>query len=213
MLRGITDGNWTKATPERDEAIWLAVLAGRTLQSVGDEFGMTRERIRQIYARHQRHRGESQHVPYKTEPRQNTWRQRIRDWQRCERERRKWAMARVVCEVEETELEGDHGLVPSVILACSRCGATTESFGTGEASIRRCLALMREECPEGEKNWYVVEGDEWSQSDHFVAAAVARGSSSMATATTLSASSVERCSTSIRCRQKWRAWEINHLAG
>jgi hypothetical protein len=69
-------------------------------------------------------------------------------------------MARVVCEVEETELEGDHGLVPSVILACSRCGATTESFGTGEASIRRCLALMREECPEGEKNWYVVEGDE-----------------------------------------------------
>jgi hypothetical protein len=89
MLRGITDGNWTKATPERDEAIWLAVLAGRTLQSVGDEFGMTRERIRQIYARHQRHRGESQHVPYKTEPRQNTWRQRIRDWQRCERERRK----------------------------------------------------------------------------------------------------------------------------
>jgi hypothetical protein len=64
---------------------------------------------------------------------------------------------RVPCEVEETELEGDHGLIPGVIVACSRCGATTESFGTGEASIKRCLALMREDCPEGESNWYFVE--------------------------------------------------------
>ena len=64
---------------------------------------------------------------------------------------------RVLCEVEETELEGDYGQVDGVIVACSRCGATTESFGTSEASIRRCLALMREDCPEGEQNWYVTE--------------------------------------------------------
>jgi hypothetical protein len=68
-------------------------------------------------------------------------------------------MARVVCEVEEGEVEGR----PGVIVACSRCGATTESFGTGEGSIKRCLALMRETCPESERNYYVVEDiDDWS---------------------------------------------------
>jgi hypothetical protein len=66
---------------------------------------------------------------------------------------------RVECEVEEVVLEGDVGDVDGVQATCLRCGHVTESFGTGEASVRRCLALMREECPEGERNFYVEEGD------------------------------------------------------
>jgi len=67
-------------------------------------------------------------------------------------------MAKIECEIEETTLEGDYGNdVPSVIATCSKCGHTTESYGTSESSINRCLALMNEECPEGENNFYVEE--------------------------------------------------------
>ena len=70
-------------------------------------------------------------------------------------------MARVPCTVEEITLEGDHGgEIPSVQATCSRCEHQTESYGTEEASILRCLALMREECPEDKKNWYYDEEDE-----------------------------------------------------
>jgi hypothetical protein len=55
------------------------------------------------------------------------------------------------------ELEGDYGTVLSIGARCSRCGHETESFGTGESSIKRCLVLMREECPEGESNFYVAD--------------------------------------------------------
>lgn len=63
----------------------------------------------------------------------------------------------VSCEIEETELEGDYGMVASIHASCSRCGHETESFGTSERSIQRCLALMREECPAGESNFYVAD--------------------------------------------------------
>ena len=63
----------------------------------------------------------------------------------------------VPCEVHETELEGDYGMVDGVEVVCSRCGHFTESFGTGPASIRRCLALLREECPKKERNFYEEE--------------------------------------------------------
>jgi hypothetical protein len=72
---------------------------------------------------------------------------------------------RVRCEVEEIELDGDYetadGLavsIPSVCARCLRCGHETESYGDSDASVRRCLVLMREECPRGERNFYV--GDE-----------------------------------------------------
>jgi hypothetical protein len=69
-------------------------------------------------------------------------------------------MARVLCAIEEDELENDEGRpVEGVRATCSRCGHSTESWGTGEASIRRCLVLLREECPEGQENYYVDEGD------------------------------------------------------
>jgi hypothetical protein len=62
---------------------------------------------------------------------------------------------RVPCEVEDTLLEGDYSSeVEGVEATCSRCGHVTEAFGTGDASIRRCLVTLREECPNGEQNFY-----------------------------------------------------------
>jgi len=68
--------------------------------------------------------------------------------------------SRIECEIEEVELENDEGFeVAGVCATCTKCGHQTESFGTEGASIRRCLALMREECPLGEQNFYVTEDD------------------------------------------------------
>ena len=65
---------------------------------------------------------------------------------------------RVECVVEYIELEGDYGNdVPSVEATCTRCGHVTQSYGDSSASVGRCLALMKEECPLGESNWYVEE--------------------------------------------------------
>jgi hypothetical protein len=62
---------------------------------------------------------------------------------------------KVKCSVSECELDGDSGrLVEGVQAECSRCGNTTRSFGTSDASRKRCLVLMREECPRNEKNFY-----------------------------------------------------------
>lgn len=65
----------------------------------------------------------------------------------------------VRCSVDEIELEGDYGPVDSVQATCRRCRHTTESYGTSSASVKRCLALLREECPRGEKNFYVALGN------------------------------------------------------
>ena len=62
---------------------------------------------------------------------------------------------RVYCEIEEVELDGDYTTVEGVEAPCQRCLHTTESYGTDEPSIRRCLALMREECPRKESNFYI----------------------------------------------------------
>lgn len=64
---------------------------------------------------------------------------------------------KVDCTVDETELEGDYGVVEGVTATCSRCDHVTESYGTTDSSIRRCLVLLREECPRGEQNFYVEE--------------------------------------------------------
>lgn len=65
---------------------------------------------------------------------------------------------RIQCDVEYTTMEGDYGDVDSVCVTCSKCGHQTESYGTDDRSIRRCLALMRDECSCGENNFYVAEG-------------------------------------------------------
>lgn len=62
----------------------------------------------------------------------------------------------VEVDIEEADLENDEGREQSgVIAVCSRCGHTVESFGTGDRSRRRCLAMLREECPQDERNFYV----------------------------------------------------------
>lgn len=68
---------------------------------------------------------------------------------------------KVKCSVEEEDIEreGGNGTTPGVVAVCTRCDHRTESFGTGEASIKRCLVLMREECPNDEENFYVNENE------------------------------------------------------
>ncbi len=63
---------------------------------------------------------------------------------------------KIHCDVEEAEVENEKGrMVDGVIATCEKCDHTVESFGTAQSSINRCLALMNEECPEGENNYYV----------------------------------------------------------
>lgn len=70
-------------------------------------------------------------------------------------------MARIEAEIERIELETDEGqAVPSVRATCSQCGHETESFGREIKSIRRCLVLLKEECPLGEDNFYTCNETE-----------------------------------------------------
>ena len=63
---------------------------------------------------------------------------------------------KVECDFQYVELENDEGHdVEGVIATCSRCEHSEESSGTSEASIRRCLVLLRENCPREERNFYV----------------------------------------------------------
>lgn len=65
---------------------------------------------------------------------------------------------RMECEVEYAQLTNDEGReVPGVIVTCTGCDHSTESYGQSERSVRRCLALMRDECPEGQENYYVAD--------------------------------------------------------
>ena len=64
---------------------------------------------------------------------------------------------KIICTVDSAELDGDYDTVPRVTAECARCGHETESYGDGAASVRRCLVLMREECPRGESNYYTQE--------------------------------------------------------
>jgi hypothetical protein len=71
-------------------------------------------------------------------------------------------LAKIECEIEEVLLENDHGLeIESIRATCSKCGHIVESFGTSGRSVKRCLVLMKEECPEGEENYYVDQEGDW----------------------------------------------------
>lgn len=62
---------------------------------------------------------------------------------------------RIRCAIDEVSLENEDGRdVEGVTATCSRCGHATESYGTSDASVRRCLVLLREECPRGESHYY-----------------------------------------------------------
>lgn len=62
----------------------------------------------------------------------------------------------IECEIDLIELDGDFDTIPSVCVTCSRCGHETKSYGQHERSVRRCLALLHDECPNREANYYYV---------------------------------------------------------
>jgi hypothetical protein len=65
----------------------------------------------------------------------------------------------IECEIEETVLEGENGHdVPSV-QAPVRDVSTKPNHSGLRTSIRRCLVLMREECLNKERNFYVADND------------------------------------------------------
>lgn len=61
----------------------------------------------------------------------------------------------VVEKTIEDEDDGHEG--PGVEATCLECNHKTQSFGQTDRSIRRCLVLMRDECPAGLENFYVDE--------------------------------------------------------
>jgi hypothetical protein len=71
-------------------------------------------------------------------------------------------MARVEASIEEVDIENEGGRMQDGVRAtCSRCDHETEAFGTGPKSRRRCLVLLRDECPMHEENFYVdKDGDD-----------------------------------------------------
>lgn len=66
---------------------------------------------------------------------------------------------RVECEIQECDIYTDGTrTIPGVYAKCSRCGHEAEPIhGTGEKSIRRALLALRDECPNGEDNFYAAE--------------------------------------------------------
>ena len=65
---------------------------------------------------------------------------------------------RVECEIIEDEDDNEEGVtVPCVHAVCSRCQHETFAWGRSDASVRRALVMLREECPNGEENFYVDE--------------------------------------------------------
>jgi hypothetical protein len=68
---------------------------------------------------------------------------------------------KVSCTIDYMTLESDSGReIDSVEVTCKRCDHSTQSYGDGAASVRRCLVLLREECPRHEENYYAAEGGE-----------------------------------------------------
>jgi hypothetical protein len=65
-------------------------------------------------------------------------------------------MAKVSTTVSIIDLDGDYGTVEGIEVTCDRCGHFEESFGTSERSAARCAALLRDNCPRREANYYEV---------------------------------------------------------
>ena len=63
-------------------------------------------------------------------------------------------MPKVFVDIMETDLDGDYSSVPGISAECKRCHHTVEVFGQEEGSILRACALLREECPNNESNFY-----------------------------------------------------------
>lgn len=66
----------------------------------------------------------------------------------------------VVCAIDYTYAENESGNEQECVVAeCSECEHVEQSWGHGDKSVRRCLVLMGQNCPEGANNFYVLESD------------------------------------------------------
>lgn len=68
---------------------------------------------------------------------------------------------RVSCEIEEIEIENENGIdVESINVTCTRCEHSVKCYGRSDRSVRRAMAMLAEQCPEGEHNFYCDESEE-----------------------------------------------------
>jgi hypothetical protein len=67
----------------------------------------------------------------------------------------------VVCVIDNTYAENEREFDQECVVAeCSACGHQEQSWGHGDKSVRRCLVLMGQNCPEGRSdNFYILESD------------------------------------------------------
>jgi len=61
----------------------------------------------------------------------------------------------VECEVNVVDLDGANGPIEGVEVICPRCNERRTSFGTSDASVDRCFAMLHNGCPFGEDNLYI----------------------------------------------------------
>ncbi len=69
------------------------------------------------------------------------------------------AQMKVDVETAETTIENESGREQEgITVTCMRCDHSVEVYGTSDASVRRGCATLREECPNGEENYYQENG-------------------------------------------------------
>jgi ribosomal protein S27AE len=65
---------------------------------------------------------------------------------------------KVKADIEYAEVESDSGRpIDGLRVACSRCGHSVEVMGETISSARLGAIMLRDECPNGENNYYDVE--------------------------------------------------------
>ena len=63
-------------------------------------------------------------------------------------------MAKVTVDIVYTSLDGDYGEVDGIEVHCTKCDHYVEVFGQHDGSISRGCAMLNDECPRGENNFY-----------------------------------------------------------
>jgi hypothetical protein len=76
------------------------------------------------------------------------------------RQRTRGGIRTVACRVTEEYQENENGVtVAGVLVECLRCHSTEFSFGTDSGSVKRCYALLRENCQSNIEYFYVDQKD------------------------------------------------------
>ena len=73
---------------------------------------------------------------------------------RIARERRSKSVKLII---EHAMIESDEGPISGLCIECSKCEHVVEVYGREHKSIRYGAALMRQQCPLGEQNYYRSE--------------------------------------------------------